>query len=233
MSTAAIFKHQRAFPFCPYDISAEQPFCDYIDGLTLAEAMAFYWNLEDVTFNFVATIFGTSGGGSPITKNATGYFTVSGLGSDLWDAVSYYGGGWHGYGYGSGLTRQPRERVCVDVFPGVPPFAPPTPEYAATVLALGHSSLAHVGNVEFYIGTNPAVPSVYRIYYSMKFKISTGTVPGAGINFYSNAFSAEGWTPITSGTMTIGGVIFPWYSEFYGDSFADGTMSASQTMFTY
>lgn len=67
MSTAAAFRHHRPFPFCPpdFDIDALAA-ADYdhtqlfIRDLTLADAMALYWNTETVRvkFNVTGAVFG-------------------------------------------------------------------------------------------------------------------------------------------------------------------------------
>ncbi len=40
-------------------------------------------------------------------------------------------------------------------------------------------------------------------------------------------------TALTTGTMVIGGVTFPWKSKYGGTSASGGTLSASSTSFTY
>ena len=88
------------------------------------------------------------------------------------------------------------------------------------------------GFLGFQIGTDPSNPGKYRIYYEINLTYISNTSPNATLRF-SEQPAFGGYTAITSGTITIGGITFTWYSHYIGTSHSGGSMSATSSSFTY
>jgi hypothetical protein len=216
------------FPFCVADISGDVNLnTSYIDNLTPAQVVAFAWNFESFTIN-------TDGAATSGALVATGTMaiTLSPAASDVLTTLGT-GGDWGGdmwYGAPIGATvigsfpniRQPRERVC----------------YGASIEGVlldwgGHDGASRSAQFEFLVGTDPVNAGKYRLYYNFEV---TASDPGTGTVhiFWKDDSSGGSATPFASGTITLGGLTFNWYS-FYtaGAPSGTGAMTASSTSFTY
>lgn len=230
MSTATAFTYRQPLPFCPSDISGAVPGGSaYIDNLTLAQVMAFAWNLE--TFTLTMTGSATIGSDTAAGDNT---FTLSPIASAgythgvLNDSSMWFGDAFAYQAFGSWpAIRQPRERVCVSA------QAVPGCLVDLHVDEIGTPAFLLEGGLGFWVGTDPVNPGKYRIYYDFIFGAYNG--PSDSVRIEWNQHSAMfSMTNIASGTMTLGGIPFPWYCHATtGASTTGGGLSESSTSFTY
>ena len=226
VSTATAFKYHRPFPFCVTDISGSEPAgVSYVGNLTLTQVMAFGWNLKTLTIS-------TSGSASrtTFTSDANSSFTLNPVAGTLF--TEGYAGGMmvepmagHTAFASWPAPRTPRERVCYNVADGsgmlyISLRIPPTTFDEAT------------GFITFILGTDPSNAGKYRIYYNFDFRFVSDPLAYAQMMF-NNISLPSFYTAITSGTITISGISFNWFSAYYGTSYTGGTMSATSSDFTY
>lgn len=226
VSTATPFRFRQAFPFCASDISGSLSGFAYIDNLTLAQAMAFAWNFESFTLTTSGTV---SKSGDPDIDGAT-VFTLSPIASTIFDEARTRVDMWIGSSptsmtaYGSFPNiREPRARVCY------------LPSNSGALLSLytdQNSDAAQNFDIELYVGTDPGNSGKYRIYYSFDLYRGNGLDTQA-IRWMHQSSPPSGYTSLNSGTVTIGGHTFNYYSYYIGTSATGGTMSASSGSFTY
>lgn len=235
MSTAAAFKYPRAFPFCVTDLSSVLPTFSvptYTGNLTLAEVMAFAWNLE--TFTITTTGTATS---NSLTADGGGYFTLSPIASDRMDHAGLEDQSlWFDATVGSEVAfasfpniLKPRSRVCARTSTLL--------NIDSTILFLyvrdNLSSIVAQLEIGFWLSTDPSNSGKYRIYFLMGFVYKDPTTSTVALTF-SDRTAGGGETNITSGTMTIGGISFPWYAnKTSGVSHSGVGFSVTSTSFTY
>jgi len=228
MTTAAGFATLSQFPFCVEALSGVSNLT-YIDNLTIADIMAFGWNFETftITTNGTATLLGRVADGSL-------YITLSPISSDvLTDAgtgASWGGDMWFGATIDPVVPfasfpniRQPVERVCFSATKNV------LLELFAT-----DGTINRQWRIAFYVGTDPVNSGKYRLYYWFSLEAidpPTGTV----VVRWSNNNVAGGDAAFSSGTITLAGLTFNWYSFYTAAATTGGTgaMTASSTSFTY
>lgn len=230
MSTATAFKFPRLFPFCP-----SNPTGSYVGSLTLAQVMAFWWNLEYAELFTSATLGGTYLGSS-MGCSATGQFELITPGncSGDWSATNC---GAYATFNGSALStttfaavaRAPRSRMCF-TFP--------------TVMSAQRSSDASGANGEknilltFAVRLDPVNAGYYAIEYLLFINSRSPFVGGASASLTFQDTN-PGSNIINSGSFTIAGVSFPYWCSWSGPvgyssvSTAGGTINALSSLFTY
>ncbi len=227
MSTAAAFNSIGYFPFCP--VPAHAGGTSYVGGLTLAQAMAFFWNLETVTFTFAGTVTATatSGGGSvpagtvystgfsgtitPTTGGHTGDFST-------FDTFSTSGS----------ITVVPKDRVC---------------NSTGIVIDFDWSKSGTPAfdlEMQFRVIVDPGDSSKFAIEYFI-FGIHNTAVSFSAslqIGVFDPVFGGAGYW--ASGTFSIAGITFDyrWYYVYTYPSNATfvttgGTLGATSGSFTY
>ena len=234
MSVATPFKYIRPFPFCPEDLSGTiDVHASYVDNLSLATVMAFAWNLETFTLTTSGSVTYTG-----LTADANGhYITLGPAASNVYTHVSQNAPDMMLGDTGStspvaiasfASVREPRERVCY-----------PVTGVNGTLLSIGFedatSSPDHFGFLFFVVGTDPVNTGKYRVYYRFSFRALDPGTQTVEILF-KNESTAVGYTAWNSGTVSIGGISFSWYS-YYAPGGATptgtGSLSATSSFFTY
>lgn len=244
VSTATAFKHHRPFPFFPSLPSGTYTF-DIVDNLTLAEVMAFYWNLESASFTFAAT--------GDVLSSGTHYYTAAtgtvGIGPpqgtgnfanlDEW----YYSGAIARAASGTALadlpstTTAPRDRVCAGslIF---------SADHAYTAGDPGTVRFPHTFKMEYWVKRSGTYSNRYAIEY--RFIVAAGNYYSgtlypriAWVNpSYTSAASAT-LLYIDAGFFTLGGISFPWscYGNVYYSplsvTYTGGTMICTSSDYTY
>ena len=228
MPTATAFRYPLgSFPFAASDISGSMP-STYVDNLSLATVMGFFWNLA----TFDLTLSGTATGNPSDTVDISGTYTLdpAGFTGSAFDLQSNGSCAWLGADTGSPAAfayapavREPGERIIpIGVYP-----------YRLLSLALSHSS-GNAGSIALWLGIDPSNAGKYRIYYSFQFEAYFGESPAFFFTSDSSYLGSIGATTITNGgTFDFGGLTFTYYSGYYGDSYPGGTMSASCPSFSY
>lgn len=229
MSTAAAFKFPWSFPFCVGEISGDVRIgAAHLDDLTLSQVMAFAWNLEACTLTTTgsSTLAGnTADGDISLTLNPP-------FSSEMENGVLNDGSMWFGNAFSVlpwaswPSIRQPVERICN-----------PVQTVAGTLLdlyAYNTGTLHTEASIAFWVGTDPVNSGKYRLYYYISIT-SDDLVLGTTQIKWSHEASISGMTAFNSGTITIGGLTFNWYSFYTSGSTPSGTgaMTASSTLFTY
>jgi hypothetical protein len=224
MSTATAFRYIRPFPFCPGASSPGANF-DYVGGLSLADAMSWFWNTEDLSFTTSGTVNGVSIGGTfglnPLTH--TGAFDVPDRDSILSIIVQDWGldSGWPG----SSTPISPLERVCneTDIILSYEWGAASGTTYQFT----------NYGAV-FYLRVDPGDATKYAIYYRFNFK--TDLTLADAVFFRNPARGAPGsgrGLSITTG-MIISGLTFDIYIYTKGPvGVGSPLLTASRGVYTY
>lgn len=233
MSVATAFRFAEAFPFCVTDISGSVPGgFNYIDNLTLADIMPFAWNLED--FEIITEGSVDYGGGIVADGNST--TNIYPMTSDRFDTGStggdmFFGDPLTAVLFGSWpAIRQPLERVC----------PPSTASINGALLDFGgvYSTDPGEANCEFglLIGTDPVNAGKYRLYYELDCNFSDPLTESVNL-WYKSLPMGSGMTTWNSGTFTIAGLTFEWYSGYSNTGSPSltgtGTVTASSTVFTY
>lgn len=229
MSTAAAFKYPRAFPFCVGNESGAS--YSFVRNLTLAEAMGFYWNLEDLAFAFVGTVTETGNGTTSFTGNISfSPPTVSGDANNL-TLADFFDSGMLVPTASSGIgslpsPRKPRERVCLQ-------------NSANAVIACQFSGDQTTHKIDQF-GLSIAVfkdsinSGKYSLGYSFLMQAGQASRPVVAIKNPALSISNV-YTRIGTGTFSISGKSFDyecWFTTGY-TSFTGGTMSVTSTSFTY
>lgn len=230
MSVATAFRFAEAFPFCVTDISGSVPGSyEYLDDLTLAQVMEFAWNLE----NFELTTEGDLDYGGGITVDGNSVTEINPMTSDRL-AVGSQGGSMF---FGEPLTavalsswppiRQPNERVCE---PSGVSINGALLDFAATSSPDPGTAQCEFG---FLVGTDPVNAGKYRLYYFLSFHFSDELTESTDLNFETRPL--VGLTAWNSGTITIAGLTFDWYSAYSGSPSVTGTgtLTATSQSFTY
>lgn len=230
MSTATAFKYPGLFPFCAKNIAANLGSAwDHIGNLTLAQVMAFYWNLED----FTLTTSGTAANGP--TTDCTGTIRLNPITSCSPFAQGYSEGPWYGSNPSAiaftsfPAFRQPNQRVCE-----VPtsPLFPGLVGNIAGELSSGPNEATF--DIAFYIGTDPSNAGKYRLYYFLRIVYEGFDVePGPTIEFTNPARNTG--AVLASGTFSLGSLTFNWEATDFGTAVtASGqAITGSVTYFTY
>lgn len=224
MSTAAAFKSPRLFPWCVTDISGTYGSWSYVDNLTLAQVMAFAYNLE--TFTLTMSGSATQGALSvdtagTITSNPPGATNYDrGQGNGMWLPSTAANTVWASWP----SAKQPAERICESVDGRICAFSG------------NHSGDPTVDffTLFFYLGTDPSNSGKYRIYYYITI-VLTDTGGGSSLQIvYCDPVGSSG-TLWNSGTINLGGIDFGW--ESYYDTGATtsgpGSLSATYGDYTY
>lgn len=229
MSTATAFKFFNPFPLCPQDISGTVPASSlHVDNLSLADAMAFYWNLESLTLTLVGT---TTLVAPPGFFDCAGRFTLSPIASSVCDSASnsadcaWYGPSFSTVPFASfpDIT-QPMERVC----------DPATDGRLLAIQVIDSVANEAIFIIQFWLGTDPVNSGKYRIYY--RFVIERQKGARGGIDWRTDPTPPFTYSALTSGVVTIGGLSMTYYSSYRssgGQIATGGTMSASSSSFTY
>jgi hypothetical protein len=223
MSTAAAFIHHRYFPFCVTDLSGGG--YAYIDNLTLAQVMAFAWNME--TFTLTTAGSATKGSASvdlsgTITSNSpTASLFDQGKGDGMWVPTVSSMTVWASWP----SAKVPRARVCSSGDGLVCDFR-------------GELSTRTTDffRVRFFVGTDPSNSGKYRIYYSIDvFRDDSTGGDLVAIHFVDPNTSVGSMTAWQSGTITIGGLTFSWASYYTTGATpaGAGTLAASSSDYTY
>lgn len=222
MSVADRFISIGSFPFCVEDLSAYTS-ADYIGNLTLAQVMAFYWNLE----TFTITTSGTASNG--VSTSCTGSIVLNSPSSSTPFATGTSTSTWFGSVGSTAFSsfpaiRVPRSRICaaaVSSFGNVGAFS----GWAVSIATPPDFSLT------FGIGTDPSNAGKYRIYYQFTVRFKTGTGPLIQFQNPANA-GAPVWA---SGTFSFGSLSFNWEATDLGSSSSRSGlgMSGSSSDYTY
>lgn len=237
MSTATAFIFPRSFPFCAEDISGDvDSNLSHVGNLTLAEVMAFAWNLETFTLTPTGTTTRPPIDDDPeLTTVDPPTFTLSPLASNyLTHAGTFYDGMWFGDAFAfTALAscpeiRTPVERICE--------AAPPITGGLLAIEAVDALSLPdRYVLVEFWIGTDPSNSGKYRLYYAFDIVAYSSVTDTVSLQ-WSNESSPPGggFTSAGSGTITIAGITLNWYAYCTTGSTPSGVgLTASSTSFTY
>jgi hypothetical protein len=235
MSTAAAFNHHQTFPWgCVEDIEAAMDSigASRVDNVSLADAMAFAWNLETFSFQTAGT---ATAGATTVSGNCN--FTMSPISSDVFtEGFIEEGSMWSNVAIAPTKTpfaswvdlKPPNERVCM-----------PSPTLIGAsgcliLFAAWDQLPADNATIEmgFWVGTDPGNPGKYRIYYF--FGISFQDVSDSIDLRWQNVPVGGSYSPVASGTFAIAGFSFDYYCDQLGaTSTTGGTMTASSTLFTY
>ncbi len=225
MSVADKFGFKQTFPFCEKDLSSyfSGGVYDFVDNLTRAQVMAFYWNLETFTISTAGSA--TNG----FTTSGIGNVTLNPLTSSSFDEGdsegAWFGQVLGGVAFGSfPAIHTPRERVCN--------------AYDPTHGLIGYLSgdeaahpLDRTFNVAFAISTDPGNAGKFRLYYHFFFDYTDGA--GPSLTYGNPAFI---FAPIlASGTFTLGGITMNWEVTDAGTSSGHSglNMTASSSDYTY
>jgi hypothetical protein len=227
MSTAPRFIFPGSFPFCVEEIAGFDSHASHIANLTLAEAMAFAWNIETLTI----TTAGTATFGA-LVSNASADLCINAWSSSRFDIAALNDAGmWFGAAVAETALgslpaiRQPRGRVC-----------DPGPANVGCLMDLGFALSTDeraFGILGFWVGTDPINSGKYRLYYRYSIWFSDPTTQTIDLNF-TNESTNVGMSSAGSGTLTIGGFSFDWYAFRTTAATPSGiSMSASSGSFTY
>lgn len=211
MSTATAFKYHRPFPFC-LPVSGTPFYGDYVDA-TLADAMALFWNLENISF-------ATTGTKSTASINWTNTLGATPSFSSPFTGTGAASGSY--YDATSTPAQAPRNRVCNAMPIPLAYYEPYTNGSTSSIIDIGF----------YFRGSgNPSLP--VRIDYKLDFETNIGT---AFIGVYSPAVISLTGTPPSSGSVNVLGIAFPWI----GGGAAAGawatetvTISCTSSAFTY
>lgn len=255
MSTTERFDSPRPFPFCPAPIPTEElANIDYVD-LTLAQAMHFWWNLENLTITVTAeghvygeadTMFATDlpinitlvFGPTPTFTNTPELSGIS-LGGSFYGTKMYsLMGGVVQTGslpaLANMIVEPPRKRCCSG--PSVLTFLGDSNDGGGYFAALGTYELIF----SICSSGDPAKP--IRLMYSFNFYVFYNPSNAKNVvcspKRAPSGYGPSPGTPPNSGTITIAGVEFEWigghynYDEgwTYGNS---ATMTVTSVFFSY
>lgn len=234
MSVAARFKFEKAFPWCvlPSPYTSADGY-DYVGGLTLAEAMDFFWNIEDTQFvtagvceiprpfplpPLVADISGAFNFDSPII---TGCYTDPGItiSTGIGAMTRDYSGLITGL---PSSTTEPYERVCErSVFNALLGFGMSGPSFPNGLVV----------DFPIYTFQDPTDPELCALYY--RFEIQTGEFSNAIVSF-RNPSNSPGSSSgsYTTGTFDIGGFTFDWRC-YYNTSLVGESLVVNTYKYTY
>jgi hypothetical protein len=230
MSVAARFKFAEAIVSgCVPDPDTGFDY-DFIDGLTLTQVMAFFWNLEDVEFTFAGSSTGPAPHAHTATVSGTLKFNPPTATGDFTNPQAWNFGTCSMLRYSSGplfsdlplTTKQPYERVCSNTTMVV--------TFGATS-EIDFYKFRQASLVEFSVCNGVADPSLYAIQY--RFNFFAGDYNNYVV-WFSNPSANQGSSSgaYTSGTFDIGGHTFGWRC-WYNDNITGASMSAASTSFTY
>ncbi len=185
MSTADHFKYPRPFPFCPPPVYGK-----LIGGLTLAQAMDYWWLIEDVQISAALALETTEGAfdvAGTLRLNpagATGFFADSG--AWLFDGSAMHPdtlGEWSDLP----AVKAPRERVCAEHYAAR--------ENCWTNLAMGYDD----GSVEWGFG----LMSEVGIDPDDGTKFALGAFPGVYVSYYVAGIGGVNFRPDAYGAYSI------------------------------
>lgn len=233
MSTARAFASLFSLPVCP--VAKQFSNYDTVGGLTLTQAMDFFWNLEDVQFTFAGSSNGPIPHAHTATINGTLKFKPPTATGDftnpaLWQfgpVAMLVGTGLTTFGSLPTQGKQPDQRVCAPV--GLPASISVITDSQGVV----GSDFYKFRQMEMYFGIciDPTNPAKFAIEY--RFFLIAGD-----FNNYVVAFSNPLFGPFsssgsnTTGTFLINGLTFNW-TCWYNDNISGAAMSAATTKWTY
>lgn len=236
MSTAAKFGFAQALPFCASDISGSVPAAaDYVGNLTLADAMEFAWNLENLSLTVALGTTATRIAGiNSATVNAAFTASISPFASDVMTQGRIPEGNMM-FGAATAYAvfascpaiRQPVDRVCSD-----------GTWLAGLVLAcdwLVNTGIDQFAGIGFWVGTDPGNAGKYRVYYNFDLiRQATSSGVSVAMRWIPKSTLLPGYSAVTNGTMTIEGITLSWYCSTDGNSaVSGGGLSATSSSFTY
>lgn len=230
MSSSSRFVSVGHFPWCLSSVAAGD---GVVSNLTLAQVMEFWWNLETFTLTFTGTLTDRSGMltydfGQTLTAfppsstaNETALTEGKFYQASLFPAASSFVAL-------ASLPQSPvapRDRVCsADALFGLY-FREPI-------------SANKWVELFFRVFTDATNSGKYAIQYEIDVNFAKNDGGRhVGCVFLQPGVWGAGTPPDNTGSMTIGGISFPW--EFYvahsdgPDTFTGGTLSATSTSFTY
>lgn len=239
MSTAAAFVSIGSFPFCVTDISSSVPAgTAYLDNLTLAQVMAFSWNLETmtVTIDSGTSCTRTTGGGTTnLSPGVT--FEFSPFSSDVFDEGRFAAGSMacgDAAAYAAFAScaqiRQPVERVCHDG------------AWQDGIVFSANwrlsSDTRNVASFAAWVGIDPSNSGKYRFYYGFLIQRAAGsaggTPPEVVMRWSHSNTVPSGYLYLTGGLLSFGGFSVSYYCTYDADSASGGTVSSSSySNFTY
>lgn len=203
---------------------------NFVDNLTLSQVMAFVWSLEGFTITTAGTV---SNGTSSI--NAANTFALAGTGptmtffdngsgSGVWTPGASPGTVWASWP----ANRIPRERVCA------PALGANGLGNIFAISAEKTGDTESIWDMTFTLGTDPAHAGKFRIAYNLFVIFRGRTSPTDDVDIF---FWHDSTGMTYSGTMTLGGITFPWYARTGGTgSPVVGTtpsLSGSSSNYTY
>lgn len=225
MSIAAPFKHHRPFPFCPPLMTDHSGTPGFVSGLTLAQAMQLWWNLEGIDMAIDATVTDANG-----TSNFSGTASLSpnSLGGDLAGLPFTCERNCNFWPEGDPLpsaSRLPRERVCFE----------PTPDqgFFGYYIALAGSWLTGSTVPRFGMGFSLVQLNDLSAYALWTWFGATWKSPsGAG---QRSVVVSTNFTAATK-TAAFGDISIPYgisVSSNYGPVSGDGTLTLAPRFFSY
>lgn len=224
MSVATAFLHLGAFPVCIPNVSLPATF-DYVGGLSLADAMAFYWNLEDVEIATAGTSGTADAGGAvnfdPPTRsgafvnNTEWEYPVDGSMLRLQSTPVSFASL-------PSTTYEPYERVCCTQF---------VFNFNVTDDGTADLDLIHQVQWEMYLNIDPGDSTKYAVYY--RFVIRAGSFGSDTVAFCNPSRGSQSSSgSFTTGTFTIAGITFDWRC-YYNGSVTGESLSTTGTIYTY
>lgn len=227
MSVATPFKSLTVFP---YDLATGRVYLDVVDNLTLAQVMAFYWNLETFSLTFSGTL--SRSGESYNFGNNLYAFSPS---STFFNEGKFYRGSlfpdestsFVSLGSLSSAAVAPRARVAAE-----------TNYWGLNFRKVDTGDdLSGDAEVFFSIGHDLVNTGKYVVNYVFEITLSRwfDTLARSLRVYFLSPGVTVGGTVANTGTVTIGGIAFPWQCEYEGSptTISGGSMSATSTSFTY
>lgn len=216
MSTATAFKYHRPFPFCPASGSPDVTF-DYMD-VSLAEAMALFWNLENLSFETSC-----SRGAANINWTTT-YGATESL--PFVPSSRQFQGEYYSNTSPTTPARAPRNRVCTA-------FSPQDDYLFNCAANRGTSQRL---SLQIVLRESPTTGQV-RIYYKFSFSAQTSSTNAVIIANPSFGLPSNGSLP-SSGSFDILGIPLQWWGGGYDPSLdawtsETATISCTSSAFTY
>jgi hypothetical protein len=232
MSVAARFISIGSFPECPGAFPGGS--YDYVGGLTLAQAMDFFWNIEDIQITTAGTC--TIGGAFGGTAHAAGTLsfkppTITGdyaaytLSWEFTDSAMLFDTPLGAFGSLPANTRTPTERVCVAA-----PLQILTMQASGGTLVLPDYYITLI-SLEFRVVIDPGDATKFAIAY--RFVIHAGDFNTMVVSFRNPSNSAGSVSgAFVGGTFSLRGFSFNWRA-YYNTSISGASMSVAETMWTY
>jgi hypothetical protein len=232
MSVAARFLSIGSFPTCPGAFPGS--FYDYVGGLTLSQAMDFFWNIEDIliTTGGTCTIGGPFGGTASAVgtlrfkpPSKTGAYDVYDMAWEFDESAMLFDTTLVPFGSLPANTRTPRERICVGA-----PLLILSMQASGGTLVLPNYFITSIA-LEFRVVIDPLDATKFAISY--RFTIHAGDFNTMVVS-YCNPSNSPGSSSgaFVSGTFSLRGFSFGWRC-YYNTSISGASMSVSETMWTY